>query len=196
MKKLMAVAWALLLTLTFAKSAHAECDGFYIGLRGGMAQYDVGDSEYFDALDMDAEKLMLSGALGYRYEWFRTELEFVWRDQIKNNEIEDDVSSSSTIKSYSYMWNFYWDILPYHWLSPYINVGIGLTKVKYHSQDNEKIENHFDTTHFTMSIGGGFTIKVTNRWNVDLGYRYYDMGSLKNADLTAQEFYAGVRYVF
>lgn len=195
MKKLISLAAAMLLAFTLAKPAHAECDGFYVGLRAGAANYDAGNSEYFSSSNLDVEKLMLSGALGYRYEWFRTELEYVWRDQVRHID-EDEYLSK--IKTYSYMWNFYWDILPYHWLSPYINVGIGLSKIKYLAVDglSDTERNRFDTTHFTMSAGAGFTIKVTNRLNVDLGYRYYDMGNLKNADLTAQEFYAGVRYVF
>ena len=95
------------------------------------------------------------------------------------------------------MWNFYWDILPYHWLSPYVNVGIGLSKLKYHSDDISGLSrNSFDTTRLTWAAGGGFTVKLTNRWNIDLGYRYYDMGSLRNADIAVQEFYAGVRYIF
>ena len=30
----------------------------------------------------------------------------------------------------------------------------------------------------------------------DSGYRYYDMGSIKHADVTAHEIYTGLRYVF
>ena len=198
MKKLMSIAAALLVALSLTKPAQAECDGMYIGLRGGMVSHDLDSTDIFSD-GLDKEKLMLSGALGYRYEWFRTELEFVWRDYIKNTSYVGEAPSYETkLKTYSYMWNFYWDILPYHWLSPYVNVGIGLTKIKYNSEDvvSGKIRNHFDTTKFTMAAGGGFTVKLTNRWNVDLGYRYYDMGSLRNADLNAQEFYAGVRYIF
>ena len=194
MKKLMSIAAALLVALSLTKPAQAECDGMYIGLRGGMVSYDI-DSTDSDGLDK--EKLMLSGALGYRYEWFRTELEFVWRDYVKNSLYSGRYDLK--LKTYSYMWNFYWDILPYHWLSPYINVGIGLTKVKYYGADSGGtgyVRNQFDSTRFTMAAGGGFTIKLTNRWNVDLGYRYYDMGKLNNSDLAAQEFYAGVRYIF
>ena len=202
MKKLMSIAAALLMAFSLAKPAQAECDGLYVALRGGMASHDIDATGYFiggNADGLDKEKLMLSGALGYRYEWFRTELEFVWRDHIKNATYEGDEKTSDVkFKTYSYMWNFYWDILPYHWLSPYINVGIGLTKIKYYSVDPASGIDRFqaDATRFTMAAGGGFTIKLTNRWNVDLGYRYYDMGKLKSADITAQEFYAGVRYVF
>ena len=197
MKKFMSIVAALLLALSLSKPAQAECDGMYVALRGGIASHDI-DGSTDD--DLDKEKLMLSGALGYRYEWFRTELEFVWRDYVKNSYSDEDGNAidDMKIKTYSYMWNFYWDILPYHWLSPYINVGIGLTKLKYYSEavSSGTINNSFDTTHFTMAAGGGFTIKLTNRWNVDLGYRYYDMGKLDNADLSVQEFYAGVRYIF
>jgi opacity protein-like surface antigen len=51
-------------------------------------------------------------------------------------------------------------------------------------------------TRFTWSVGGGLSVKVTNRFNVDAGYRYYDMGKIHAQEVTAHEIYGGVRYVF
>jgi opacity protein-like surface antigen len=45
-------------------------------------------------------------------------------------------------------------------------------------------------------LGAGVTVKVTNRINVDAGYRYYDIGSFGHEDVTLQEVYGGLRYVF
>jgi opacity protein-like surface antigen len=76
---------------------------------------------------------MMSGALGYRYNYFRTELEYVWRDKVKNNFVEDGDTTKQNFKTYSYMLNGYFDLAPYHWITPYIGAGIGYTKMKYSS---------------------------------------------------------------
>ena len=139
-------------------------------------------------------KLMLSGAVGYRYDYWRTELEYVWRDK---NKFENDFFKRQ-FRTYSGMWNNYIDILPYEWISPYAGVGIGYTKLKYSAKD--KFENTVirsdKKTNFTWSLGAGVTVKVTNRINVDAGYRYYDIGSFGHEDVTLQEIYGGLRYVF
>ena len=66
-----------------------------------------------------------------------------------------------------------------------------------YSTGGTHVENgNYKPTRLTWSVGGGLSVKVTNRFNVDAGYRYYDMGSIKHADITAHEIYTGLRYVF
>lgn len=201
MKKLLMTASAVAIVAAFAMPAHAECDGIYLGLRGGIVKHDVsgGISSIADSdsENLDKNRLMISGAIGYRYQNWRAELEYVWR---KHTSTEDQFYAHK-FKTYSYMLNAYYDILPYYWISPYVGAGIGLTQLKYSAYD--KASGNVDTTdgnykplNFTWSVGGGLSVKVTNRLNVDLGYRYYDMGGLRHADIDAQEVYGGVRYVF
>ena len=196
MKKLMLTASALILGLSLAAPAMAECNGIYVAGRGGIFKNDFKKNQThdFDQEGMNKKKLMLSAALGYRYDYWRTELEYVWRD---HNENENDFYKR-TFRTYSGMWNNYIDILPYEWISPYIGGGLGFTKLKYSAKD--KTENvvirHDDDTNFTWSLGAGVTVKVTNRINVDAGYRYYDIGSFGHEDVTLQEVYGGLRYVF
>lgn len=56
-----------------------------------------------------------------------------------------------------------------------------------------------DDDSFTWSLGAGISAKLTNRLNLDVGYRYYDMGDLDEfngkTSVTDQEVYVGVRYV-
>ena len=102
------------------------------------------------------------------------------------------------------MLNGYFDFAPYRWFTPYVSAGIGFTKMKYNdvytfpdgSSDTGTSNGNYNPTRFTWSVGGGLSVKVTNRFNVDAGYRYYDMGSIKHADVTAHEIYTGLRYVF
>ena len=198
MKKMLMCATALSLVAGFAFSAHAECDGPYLAARGGIVKYNIdGQVGGHDTKDLEKkERLMLSGALGYRYEYFRTELEYVWR---KHTEHEVDYVAER-YKTYSYMLNFYYDLMPYNWWTPFVGAGAGLTKLSYSSIDTlfpgGRSEGAYKPMKFTWSVGAGLSLKVTNRFNIDAGYRYYDMGKLKEAEVKAHEIYGGLRYVF
>ncbi|MBQ7659713.1 MAG: porin family protein [Alphaproteobacteria bacterium] len=190
MKKLLLTTSLIAVFAAFAGKANAECDGIYAALRGGVVQHDIKKIQG----DLDKNRLMLSGALGYRYEYLRAELEYVWRKSIKDDSL---AYHKRDLKTYSYMFNVYYDILPYNWWTPYVGGGLGATKVKYDSLDTAADFRYgWDTTKFTWSLGGGLSLKVTNRFNVDLGYRYYDFNNPHNSDASAQEVYGGIRYVF
>lgn len=201
MKKILLSSAAIALVAAFAMPAHAECDGWYGALRAGVVQHDVSDSGDIADIsgdNLDDNRLMISGALGYRYEHFRGELEYVWRKYTDDEMTTDGLSDTIKFKSYSYMFNVYYDLLPYNWWSPYVGAGLGYTRLKYSNVDTNwgYSNGKYKEGNFTWALGAGVSVKVTNRFNVDLGYRYYDMGSMKHADITAQELYGGVRYVF
>ena len=64
---------------------------------------------------------------------------------------------------------------------------------------SQEIKNH--KTNFTWSLGGGVGILITRHTNLDLGYRYLNMGRIKAEDgtkyeITNQEYYIGLRYTF
>ena len=194
---------ALLAGTFLCSNAMADCNGFYLGGRGGIVKHDYSKkgNSGINTDGLDKNKLMLSGALGYRYNYFRTELEYVWRQKSEKKFSEGAGESQKyNFKTYSYMLNGYFDFAPYRWFTPYVGAGIGFTSMKYkdsYSTGGTHVENgNYKPTRFTWSVGGGLSVKVTNRFNVDAGYRYYDMGSIKHADITAHEIYTGLRYVF
>lgn len=198
MKKLILTASALVLGLSLAMPAMADCNGVYVAGRGGVAKnhFKKKQTHEFDYDGLDKNKLMVSGAVGYRYDYWRTELEYVWRKRSEHSNSEEGFKRD--FKTYSGMWNNYIDIFPYEWISPYAGVGLGFTKLRYNSKDTfeDVYQRNDKRTNFTWSVGGGVTVKVTNRINVDAGYRYYDIGSFGHEDVTLQEFYGGLRYVF
>lgn len=182
--------------------AQAECDGFYIAGRAGYAKYEVDDSRSgvsnsHSNYVVDKRRFMASGALGYRYEHFRGELEYVWR---KKNSANVTEITEGKFKSESYMFVVYYDFFPYTWFTPFVNAGLGYTRSKL-SFKNKIVDVSYGPKDdsFTWSLGAGISAKVTNRFNVDLGYRYYDMGELSQhngkTDVTDQEIYLGLRYV-
>ena len=196
MNKLLLTASALVLGMGIASEAWADCNGFYLGARAGIVKHDMDDKNRF----------MMSGALGYRYNYVRAELEYVWRDKVNQTLVGPDVTAKQNFRTNSYMLNGYIDLAPYHWITPYVGAGIGYSKLKYNSRYivNDSGATfaglHHDKNKFTWSVGGGLSVKVTNRFNVDAGYRYYDFGDLKQGDektgVKAHEVYGGVRYVF
>lgn len=181
--------------------ALAECDGFYIAGRVGQAKYKLEDSrsvsDHSDYV-IDKKRLLLSGAIGYRYEHFRAEIEYIWR---KKNSKSITEFTKAQFKSPSYMFVVYYDFFPYSWFTPFVNAGIGYTqsRLKY-SNSSVGFSQTVKGDSFTWSLGAGISAKITNRWNADLGYRYYNMGddlSKYNGktDLEDQEIYLGLRYV-
>lgn len=198
---------ALLAGTFLCSNAMADCNGFYLGGRGGIVKHDYSKkgNSGINTDGLDKNKLMLSGALGYRYNYFRTELEYVWRQKSEKKFSEGAGDSQKyNFKTYSYMLNGYFDFAPYRWFTPYVGAGIGFTSMKYGDSytmpdgttSTGTTNGNYKPTRFTWSLGGGLSVKVTNRFNVDAGYRYYDMGSIKHADITAHEIYTGLRYVF
>lgn len=186
-----------------AVEAYAECDGFYIAGRLGQTKIESEDdrsgvSGYGDDDVISKKRLMVSGAVGYRHEHWRAELEYIWRK--KNDKTIADGISDISFKSKSYMFVVYYDFLPYTWFTPFVNAGIGYTKNKLSIHNNiVDVGYKAKGNDFTWSIGAGVSAKITNRWNMDLGYRYYDMGDLDTLNgktkVDAHEVYMGARYV-
>ncbi|MBO4285506.1 MAG: porin family protein [Alphaproteobacteria bacterium] len=191
MKKLLLTTSLIAVFAAFAGKANAECDGIYAALRGGVVQHDIKKIQG----DLDKNRLMLAGALGYRWEYLRAELEYVWRKYATDTKVSDE---ERFLKTYSFMLNAYYDVLPYNWWTPYIGAGIGISRVTFYDRDLAAgfMNQSWKTRKFTWSLGGGLSLKVTNRFNVDLGYRYYDFNNPHNSDASAQEVYGGIRYVF
>ena len=87
-KKLLAAVSALVISMGMAPAANAGCDGIYVGVRGGIINHNIGDnSETFgDRFDVDDNSLIAGIALGYRYGYLRTELEYTWREKTDTGE--------------------------------------------------------------------------------------------------------------
>ena len=183
--------------LAFSAPAHAGCDGLYLAGRGGIVNHNLGDSKEAlgNRLDIDDNALMASGAIGYRYGYFRVEGEYIWREET-SKEWGSAIKSKSDFESLSYMLNLYYDFSPYTMFTPYVMAGLGMTNITYKFSGGGAAAEEFDTDNFTWALGGGISAKVTNRFNVDLGYRFFNMGEIEHASVRAHEIYLGLRYVF
>lgn len=212
MKKILLSAAAILsIVFISGNSALASCDGPYLAIRGGVANHTLGDKDENVAtdkkLDVDDNSAMFSGALGYRYKYFRIEAEYVYRkDSEDSNTSFAELPTGSFVmsrrtaefSSKSYMANIYWDLSPYTMFTPYVSAGLGITSLEYTFKMNDSYGNtvKYDEDNFTWSVGGGISAQVTTRFNIDLGYRYYDMGELDSGAIHNHEVYGGLRYTF
>lgn len=219
LKRMMIGLSAAVMGIAAAGSAYAECDGIYIALRGGGSSPTIDDeSKGSNRFDIGGTDLMLSGALGYRYEYFRAEVEYIWRDTNEDKHTvvlhdpdlnQDNISSSKGEFDYtSYMFNIYWDLSPYTWFTPYLSAGVGVSELEYNYSYRDAVviggetvqdvtgSDSYKKTRFTWSVGAGLSAKMTNRLNLDVGYRYFDFGKLGKGQIHNHEVYGGLRYVF
>ncbi len=198
-KKLLTIASALLLTTAVAGTASAR-DGWYAAVRGGITNSNLNDVDdnATDTAAIDFDNVwMMSGAVGYRYSYFRAELEYSYRDE--HSEEYDEGMSGTKFGATNLMLNGYIDFLPNYVVSPYISAGIGWSQIEletFSTVGGGKTSRSVDSDNFTWSLGAGATIRINKCLNFDAGYRYIDMGDIENANVNAHEVYFGLRYTF
>lgn len=198
--KFLTIASALLISSAIATPALAR-DGFYVAIRGGVTDTNMNDvnedSTTTAKADIDFDNVwMMSGAVGYRYSYFRAELEYSYRE-----DHEEEVISgvSSKFGSQNLMLNAYLDFMPNYVVSPYLMAGVGFSKMDLETSSKVgpyTVTDSNDETNFTWSVGAGLTLRINKCLNLDGGYRYIDMGDIDSANVNAHEWYFGLRYTF
>ncbi|MBO4519604.1 MAG: porin family protein [Alphaproteobacteria bacterium] len=125
-----------------------------------------------------------SVAAGMQLNQFRTELEYIYRDKIK----KDTMGGPHTLGTMTMLVNGYYDIKMGSSLYPYINLGIGASRLK------QKDFDMFDHTDYKFSWGGGVGMgyDIMQNVTIDLGYRFLDLGK----QVKSNEFYGGLRFSF
>ncbi len=88
-------------------------------------------------------------------------------------------------------------------VSPFIGGGVGMSQIKGKSEGGSVKNNNF-----AWNLGAGVSFAATQNVSLELGYRYVDYGDFSKTendegfketdkmDVTANEFYLGVRYNF
>lgn len=201
-KSLVSALAALAVCLGLSSVAEAR-DGFYLTARGGMTWNSLNskDDSVSAAAVSDLDSVgMFSGAVGYKYKYFRFELEYVSRDDAEEDIISEAGrhQSTMTVSSSSYMFNIYVDLMPNYWISPYFGGGIGYSELEM-LNDNVGLsvpDEKWEENKFTWQIGGGLSIRINKCLNIDGGYRYYTLGKIEGAEVNAHEWYGGIRFTF
>jgi opacity protein-like surface antigen len=124
-------------------------------------------------------------------------------------------SLSSSVKTYTLMFNGYYDLGSYRGFVPYVGAGVGLAHNAMGSVSFSALPNTIlgeDRWSLAWSLMTGVGYQITDRVVLDVGYRYLDMGKAQSStcdnlafcgnphvridDLAAHEFKVGIRYSF
>ncbi len=200
-KKFLMAASALVLASFVTVSAAEARDGLYLSVKGGRTNPNMNSKKdsFYDKAAIDFDDVwFVSGAFGYRWKYFRAELEYTYRDDYSERVAGTlpGTMREASLEAQSYMVNGYIDLMPNYILSPYISGGLGYTDLTMTTRATGGNPRSWDENNFTWSLGGGLSIRLNKCLNFDFGYRYLDMGSIDEAEVNAHEYYAGLRYTF
>lgn len=116
-------------------------------------------------------------------------------------------------KAHSLMLNAFYDINIDSIITPYVGGGLGLSYIKSdytasisgNTNDAFSLSNH--DWDFAWNVGGGISYAIDNQMALDVGYRYFDLGTAEpgsrhdaryngspKLDLTAHEIGVGLRF--
>lgn len=192
MKKIILSLVAFLLIST---NAHAILPfGIYYGIKGGVTMQD----ENFKEVVLNNEETknkknnyVASASVGIRFTKLRAELEYTIRPETTKLV---SLIQNKDVMAQNVMGNLYYNFLELPFVKLYVNGGVGDTKFTGASAIESK-------DNFTWSAGLGVNLSLLNIANVDVGYRYVDMGELefKNGeknDKQAHDIYVGLRFGF
>ncbi len=167
--------------------------------------------------ESDLDDTVWGGSLAYgiKYGSLRGELEAnLHQDLNRTYEShtidEDSYSAKATLKNKSLMLNAYYDIETGTKFTPFIGGGVGYSRLKVEA---DAINYSKSFNQFAWQIGAGVSYAVTDKANIDFGYRYVDYGKITlghnkikedmwfgtekdSLDMYSNEFYLGVRYNF
>ena len=192
-------------------TANLKADNMETSLRPGIGQFVAGQD--------DEDVTNFSLGLGYDFgNGWRTEAEYTIK-----NDAEFTSGSTNFATSFNHhkvdtqrlMFNAYRDFEIVQNVSVYGNVGLGIAQNESSGwQGNVSRQYHSNKeTQLVYSLGAGATYQAIKNLNLDLGYRYVDLGKadsgLNNftnarnlqdeqmkSHLYSSEFYLGARYKF
>jgi opacity protein-like surface antigen len=159
------------------------------------------------------------GSRGFRGELVlgvREKRKFSGDVDIDLGNVVIDPPIHTEIKSYTMMFNGYYDLGRFGGFVPYVGAGIGWA---YHTMHDVIMDHPLspnpqfgeDKLSFAWSLMAGVGYQLTDRAILDVGYRYIDMGLARSShadsagawnprlevdDLRAHEFKVGLRYHF
>lgn len=192
-------------------TAEQKADNMETSLRPGLGRFIADD---------DKETLTyVSLAWGYDFgNGWRTEGEYTIKNDAEYTSGSTNFPNSLNhhkIESQRLMLNAYRDFEIVKNLAIYGNIGLGVARVESSGWQGNKTRQYLSNTdnQLVYSLGAGATYKAIDHLNVDLGYRYVDLGkadsglnsfgnarSLQDEQMKAHvyssEFYLGLRYLF
>lgn len=173
-----------------------------------------------DAVSASLDNTWLVGAglgCGSGPRGIRGELMFDWhgsRDLSGTVAAPQGGTVSTNVKTYTLMFNGYYDLGQWDRFVPYVGAGVGFAHNTVDDVTFSALNNRLsgdDRWSLAWSLMAGVGWQVTDRVTLDLGYRYLDMGKAESGhidtagfwnpkvrldDLTAHEIKFGLRFAF
>ncbi len=184
----------LILGMVSAFPAEAALrSGMYVGLTAGAS---IMRSKVDKKMNHDTS-FVSTLALGGRFGSFRTAVEFMMNTKADYKKTDGKISYEANGISLQ----TYYDIPLRSMIRPFFNLGIGM----YGSDIKGDPDISDKNNKMMWNVGGGFTLAVSRRTSLDLGYRYvrfakekYKNGNKENISIEteAHQVYAGYRFVF
>ena len=135
-----------------------------------------------------------SGAVGYKWQQFRLEAEYLWRYRLDfggHFEVDrtDSTNFGTNIQTQSIMLNAFWDFENQTKFTPYIGGGVGWTEHDAEITRGNLVTNtstRLDTTNdnIVWALTIGTTYSLGNNWSAVISYSYVDLGDLELGPFT------------
>jgi len=183
MRKLILVLCVLFLSEAALAAAPLR-SGVYVGSKTGAMRTEMKK----DGKRSEDFVFPFAVALGLRLRHIRVEAEYTFATTAKKGDYEQ--------KTETMFAQIYYDLPFKSPIRPYFNAGGGrhTTKIEEKNVFKERRKG------WAYNVGAGVTWNVSNAVNIDIGYRYLDIGDLKTRTGTIKTkhhvAYIGWRYVF
>ena len=189
----------LVIVLTSNEKSYADNKNIYLRVDFGIPYYNKLSNDY-DKVRLHKGQFYNIG-LGYKFEnKMRSDItlsrlnkaKFSLSDNSPNNNYES--KSSFNVNSTIAMANIYYDLVNKDKFNIYVGSGVGVSQNSvnnYLSDKKSKMTAAADpsiTMHnksnsncsFAYGISIGTSFKITNSSLIDLGYKYYDLGTMEH----------------
>ncbi|MCH7395188.1 outer membrane beta-barrel protein [Acinetobacter dispersus] len=192
-------------------AAKLKADNMETSLRPGIGQFIVGKDK----------KDLTNTSFGFGYDFgngWRTEGEYTFKNNAEFTSGSSNFPTSLNhhkVDTQRLMLNAYRDFEVMQNVAVYGNLGLGVARTESSGWQGNTSRQYLSNTETQLvySIGAGASYKAIDNLNLDLGYRYVDLGkadsglnnfanarSLQDeqmkAHLYSSEFYLGARYSF
>jgi len=192
-------------------TANLKADNMETSLRPGIGQFVSGKD------DEDVTNVSLSFGFDFGNGW-RTEAEYTIKNDAEFTSGSTNFPTSLNhhkVDTQRLMFNAYRDFEIIPNVAVYGNLGLGVAQNESSGWQGNTSRQYLSNkeTQLTYSLGAGATYQAIQNLNLDLGYRYVDLGKVDSglnnftnarnlqdeqmkSHLYSSEFYLGVRYKF
>ena len=191
------IKWIISLLLLPVTLVHAADDyQFYFSSTFNIGFSDVKDIKNTAPINGNIQTVKdddvtvgFSGAVGYKWQKFRIEAEYLWRYRLDfggNFEVDstDSTNFGANIQTQSIMLNALWDFENQTKFTPYIGGGVGwtehdaeITRGNLVTGTSTRLDTTTDNIAWALKIGT--TYSFSNNWYAVLSYSYVDLGDME-----------------